>query len=226
MSQASRSAENHAEFKLHGVSLSGHCHRVELMLLMLNLPYRNVDSPAAVRNTPEFLRLNPLGKIPVLEQGELVLADSNAILVYLARQYAPGSHWLPHDPVAESQVQRWLSIAAGEVMYGPGTARLIGLKFIEGDPAPAQKIAARLLAFMEGHLRNRNWLATEQPTIADIACYSYIAHAPEGGISLQPYPAIKAWLQRVEALPRFRGMPASPLPEPTPSAACAPALTP
>ncbi|RXZ31126.1 glutathione S-transferase [Oxalobacteraceae bacterium CAVE-383] len=200
------------EFQLHGVSLSGHCHRVELMLLMLGLPYRRVDAPAEVRNTPAFLRLNPLGQIPMLQQGDLALADSNAILVYLARQYAPGGHWLPEEPLAAAHVQRWLSIAAGEVMYGPAKARLIGLGWVEGDAAPAQRIAARLLAFMEAHLHGRDWLATEQPTIADIACYSYVAHAPEGRISLAPYPSVRAWLQRVEALPRFRRMPATPLP--------------
>jgi glutathione S-transferase len=105
-----------------------------------------------------------------------------------------------------------LSIAAGEVMYGPCTARLIGLGFMEGDAAPAHRIAARLLAFMESHLTDRAYLATEHPTIADLACYSYIAHAPEGGVALTPYPMIRAWLQRVEALPGFKGMPASPLP--------------
>jgi glutathione S-transferase len=203
------------EFKLHGVALSGHTHRVELMLRLLNLPYRTVDASAEVRATPAFRKLNPLGQIPVLEQDELVLADSCAILVYLARRYAPGGHWLPEEPLAAAQVQRWLSIAAGEVAYGPATARLIGLKFIEGNPTQATqsaKIADRLLTFMEQHLAQRTYLATDHPTIADIACYSYVAHAPEGGISLQAYPAVRAWLQRVEALPGFRGMPRSPLP--------------
>jgi glutathione S-transferase len=201
--------------KLHGVVLSGHTHRVELMLRMLDLPFRTVDAPATVRDTDAFRRLNPLGQIPVLEQGALALADSNAILVYLVRRYAPDSHWLPDDPLAAAQVQRWLSIAAGEVNYGPGYARLIGLGFIEGDAAPAHRAAARLLPFMDAHLRQHAWLATGRPTIGDIACYSYVAHAPEGGIELAPYPAVVAWLKRVEALPRFRGMPAAQTPTPT-----------
>jgi glutathione S-transferase len=203
------------EFKLHGVPLSGHTHRVELMLRLLNLPYRTVDASAEVRATPAFRKLNPLGQIPVLEQGELVLADSNAILVYLARQHAVGGQWLPEEPLAAAQVQRWLSIAAGEVAYGPATARLIGLKFIEGNPTQATQsaqIAARLLTFMDQHLTQRSYLATDHPTIADIACYSYVAHAPEGGVSLQPYPAVQAWLQRIEALPGFQGMPRTPIP--------------
>jgi len=200
------------EFTLYGVALSGHTHRVELMLRLLGLPYLMVDAPAAVRSSPAFRKLNPLEQIPVLQQGDLALSDSNAILVYLARQYAPDGQWLPEEPLAAAQVQRWLSIAAGEVMYGPCTARLIALKFIEGDAAPAFKIAARLLNFMNAHLSDRAFLAADHPTIADVACYSYIAHAPEGGISLKPYPTVQAWLRRIEALPRFSPMQASALP--------------
>jgi len=199
---------------LHGTPLSGHCHRVELLLLMLGLPYRFVPAPAEVRSTAAFRRLNPLGQIPVLEDGELALADSNAILVYLARRYAPGSHWLPEEPVAAAQVQRWLSIAAGEVMYGPATARMVAQWNMPGDPVRSVKIAGRLLDFMERHLADRPYLAAEHPTIADLACYSYVAHAPEGGIPLDPYPSVRAWLRRIEALPHFKPMPASPIPQP------------
>src|SRR6202166_4262304 len=114
-----------AEITLHGTELSGHCHRVELMLRMLGLPYRYVEASAAVRSSPEFHQLNPLRQIPALQDGDLTLADSNAILVYLAKRYAPGSRWLPEEPVVAARVQRWLSIAAGQVMYGPATARMI-----------------------------------------------------------------------------------------------------
>jgi glutathione S-transferase len=199
---------------LHGTPLSGHTHRVELLLRMLDLPYRTVAAPAEVRQGPSFRKLNPLGQIPVLEDEPLVLADSNAIMVYLARRYAPGGPWLPEEPVAAAHVQRWLSIAAGEVMYGPATARAIALWDRPGDRTRAVQIACRLLRFMDRHLAERFFLAAEHPTIADLACYSYVAHAPEGGISLGPYPAVQAWLERVEALPRFTAMPRSPEPKP------------
>ena len=101
------------EIILHGTELSGHAHRVELLLRMLGLPYRYVVAPAAVRNTPAFLTLNPLGQIPVLQDGDVTLADSNAILVYLAKRYAPDGQWLPEQPAAAARVQRWLSVAAG-----------------------------------------------------------------------------------------------------------------
>jgi glutathione S-transferase len=205
-----------SELLLYGLELSGHTHRVVLLLEMLGLSYRFVPAPAQVRQSPEFLRLNPLGQIPVLLDGTVALPDSNAILVYLAKRYAADTQWLPTDAIAASKVQRWLSIAAGEIRYGPGIARAKVLWDVPGDRDGAIETAARVLRFMEVHLNERAqasgecYIATDYPTIADLACYSYVAHAPEGGISLAPYPAIRSWLARVERLPRFKPMPSSP----------------
>lgn len=201
---------------LYGTPPSGHAHRVELLLLMLGLPYRYVEASAPVRRSPEFLALNPLGQIPVLVDEDLVLPDSNAILVYLAKRYDESRSWLPQEPVAAARVQRWLSIAAGEVMYGPATARMALLWNMPGDPVRAAEIAGRLLRFMEGHIAQgdeagRPYLAAAHPTIADLACYPYLARAPEGRIPLDDYPAVRAWLARVEALPRFKPMPVAEL---------------
>lgn len=207
-----------AAITLHGTKLSGHAHRVELLLRMLGLPYAYRNAPAAIRAMPEFLAINPLGQIPVLEDGGFVLADSNAILVYLARRYDAGGHWLPEEPAGAAAVQRWLSIAAGELFYGPATARARALWNIPpgAEPAYARAIAGRLLAFMNGHLAApRAFLAADHPTIADLACYSYVALAPEGGTPLDPYPAIRMWLGRVEALPGFEPMPRSLVPAAT-----------
>jgi glutathione S-transferase len=199
---------------LYGVSLSGHCHRVALLLTMLQLPYTSIDAPASVRQSDHFLKLNPLGQIPVLVDGDLVLADSNAILVYLVKRYAPGTHWLPEDAVQAAQVQRWLSIAAGEVRYGPASARMSTLWNMphEVDPALASHIAHRLFRMMDVHLHDRSFLLGSEVSIADLACYSYIAHAPEGRIPLDDYPSLRAWLMRDEALPDFFPMPSSAIP--------------
>ncbi|KUL95406.1 glutathione S-transferase [Bosea sp. WAO] len=197
---------------LHGTVLSGHTHRVELLLRALGLEFDFVAAPAEIRRAEAFRTLNPLGQIPVLQDGDLTLADSNAIMVYLVRRYAPQSMWLPDEPVAAAQMQRWLSIAAGEVMHGPAAARMIAQFNFPDEPVRAERIASRLLSFMDGHLHDRSFLAAEHPTLADLACYSYVAHAPEGGIDLTPYPAVRAWLTRVEALPFFKPMPRSPLP--------------
>jgi glutathione S-transferase len=198
---------------VHGTVLSGHTHRVANFLAILRRPYRLEPAPMDVRQTPAFRALNPLGQIPVLQDGDVVLSDSCAILVYLAKRYAPGSPWLPEEPVPAAHVQRWLAIAAGELKYGPAAARVITVWKSPGDLAAAHAIAARLLRFMEGHLAGTSFLAADHPTIADIACYSYIAHAPEGGVSLAEYKHVRAWLSRVEAIPGFQPMPSSPIPE-------------
>jgi glutathione S-transferase len=201
-----------SEIILYGTELSGHTHRVELLLRMLGLPYRFEMAPANVRRTSEFRQLNPLGQIPVLQDGDLTLADSNAILVYLAKRYGLETQWLPERPDAAARVQRWLSIAAGEVRYGPAMARMITQWNYPGALAESKQIADVLLRFMDEHLNGRTFLAADHATIADLACYSYVGHAPEGGISLHDYASVRAWLRRVEALPHFKPIPPSPLP--------------
>ncbi|MEL5250251.1 glutathione S-transferase [Serratia ureilytica] len=197
---------------LYGTPLSGHVHRVALLLRMLALPYAWVEASADVRQSAAFRRLNPFGQIPVLQDGDLTLADSNAILVYLVKRYAPDSHWLPEQPAAASRVQAWLSKAAGEVRYGPAACRLIAQFAVPEDYQAARAVSDRFLPQMEQHLSERDYLATEHPTIADLACHSYVAVAAEGGISLSPYPAIRRWAARIAVLPGYFAMPA--LPEP------------
>jgi len=197
---------------VHGTALSGHTHRVENFLTMLDLPYRLIDTPAARRRTPEFLALNPLAQVPVLQDGDVTLADSNAILVYLARRYAAGGTWLPDEPTDAARVQRWLSIAAGELKFGPASARAILVWNLPGSLADAHALAARLLRFMDQHLATRRFLAADHATIADISCYPYIARAPEGEVSLDEHTHVRDWLARVEALPRFKPMPVAPVP--------------
>jgi glutathione S-transferase len=198
--------------RLHGVPLSGHVHKVEVFLRLLGLSFDYVEAPAPARQTEAFGRLNPLRQIPVLEDGDLVLADSNAILVYLAKRYDAGDAWLPDDPVGAAKVQRWLSISAGEVKYGPANARAVHLFGLKTDLSDAHAVAGRLLGFMDATLTAQGWLAGDRPTLADVACYPYVACAPEGGVDLQPYPAVRAWIDRFEALPRVKAMPRSAVP--------------
>src|SRR5690349_16648590 len=160
-----------AQIRLHGVPLSGHVHKVEVLLRLLDLPFEYVAAPADVRQTDAFLRLNPLRQIPVLEDGDVVLADSNAILVYLAKRYDPSGPWLPDEPLAAARVQRWLSISAGEVKYGPANARAVHLFGLKTDLGDAHAVAQRLLAFMDAALAADAWLAGPAPTLADVACY-------------------------------------------------------
>ncbi len=190
--------------RLHRFFLSGHSHRVELLLSLLKLPYVLVDVALAdkAHKQPAFLAMNPFGEVPVLQDGEVTLADSNAILVYLASRYDNGT-WLPRDPVGAAAVQRWLSVAAGWVAFGPARARLATLFKAPVDAAEAIARAHELFVVMEQELQKTPYLTGATPTLADIANYSYIAHAPEGNVSLEPYPHLRRWLQRIETLPGF-----------------------
>jgi len=194
--------------KFYNFPKSGHAHRVELMLSLLNLPTElvSVDLAKGAHKQPDFLALNPFGQVPVIDDNGTVIADSNAILVYLAKTYDEG-RWLPEEPVAAARVQRWLSMAAGPLAYGPAAARLVT---VFGASFNTEEVIARahtLLNVMDSELARSPYLAGSEPTIADIANYSYIAHAPEGNVSLQPYPNVRAWLTRIESLPRFVPMP-------------------
>ncbi|MGB4076018.1 glutathione S-transferase family protein [Pseudomonas sp.] len=191
--------------KLFRHPLSGHAHRVELFLSLLNLPTELVfvDLAKGAHKSAEFLAMNPFGQVPVIDDNGVVLTDSNAILVYLAKQYDTSGQWLPKDSLLAAQVQRWLSVAAGQIASGPATARLIT---VFGAPYDAESTIARshaLLKVVEQELASRPYLTGNLPTLADVASYTYIAHAPEGNVSLADYPQVRAWLARIEALPGF-----------------------
>lgn len=191
-------------------SLSGHAHRVEMFLNMLGLSFtpRDVDLARGEQKLPAFLALNAFGQVPVIDDGGVVVSDSNAILVYLALRYAePG--WLPRDPFGASRVQRWLSVAAGPLAFGAARARVIQLFKLVQDSSEAIERAHALLRVMEHELGGNDFIVGERPTIADLALYSYSAHAPEGNVSLSEYPKVRAWLQRIETLPGFVAMPVS-----------------
>ncbi|BBU30400.1 glutathione S-transferase [Burkholderia sp. THE68] len=193
--------------KIYYHPLSGHSHRARLFLNLLSIEHEEVfvDLAAAAHKTPEYLKLNRFGQVPVLVDGETVIADSNAILVYLAKK-SGAAKWLPDTPVEAAAVQRWLSVAAGQIAFGPAAARLItvfGAKF-DADEVIAR--AHNVLKVIDAELANRDWIAdigAAHPTIADVALYSYIASAPEGNVDLAAYANVNAWLKRVEALPGF-----------------------
>ncbi len=204
------SAQPSAPLILYRFPLSGHAHRAELMLSLLGLPYRlvDVDLRGGEHKRDALLRLNPFGQVPVLDDAGAIVGDSNAILVYLATRYDDGN-WLPRDPAGAAAVQRWLSVAAGEIAFGPAAARL-AMQFGAALPVEeARARATRLFWLMESILISQPFLAASRATLADVAAYSYIARAEEGGIALSPYPALNAWLRRIEALPGFVPMPVS-----------------
>ncbi|ATP51656.1 glutathione S-transferase [Pseudomonas sp. ITEM 17296] len=194
--------------KLYNFPKSGHAHRIELMLSLLKLPTELVfvDLAKGEHKQPAFLALNPFGQVPVIDDNGTVIADSNAILVYLAKKYDNGT-WLPEEPEAAARVQRWLSVAAGPLAFGPAAARLVTVFGAAFNTDEVIGRAHTLLKVIDAELAKAPFLTGSEPTIADVANYSYIAHAPEGNVSLEPYANVRSWLARIEALPGFVPMP-------------------
>lgn len=192
---------------LYEFAISGNCHKVRLMLSLLGLAHQSIAVNGAEREhkSARFLAKNPFGQVPVLVDKDLVLRDSQAILVYLASQYDDG--WLPAKPAEMGQIAAWLSTAANEVARGPGMLRMHYKFSRKIDVAAAQEVTTQLFAILESHLGAHPWLALGRPTIADVAVYPYVALAPEGHVDLKPYPAICAWLDRFQAIPGYVGMP-------------------
>ena len=191
--------------RLYRHPISGHSHRVELGLSLLGLPYEllHVDLLQGAHKQPEFLAKNAFGQVPVIEDGDVTLADSNAILLYLGERYDEAGRYWPRTPEGKAAVVRWFSIAAGPIAAGLAAARAIRILSAKLDYERAVTVAQQLLKTLEAELAARDYLVGSTPTLADVACYSYVARAPEGDISLEPYPALRAWLGRVESLPGF-----------------------
>ncbi|MGL3213132.1 glutathione S-transferase family protein [Bradyrhizobium sp. BR 1433] len=190
--------------KLYHFALSGHAHRARLFLSLLGFPHElvDVDLKSAAQKRPEYLALNPFGQVPVLDDDGVIIPDSNAILVYLATKLGR-TDWLPQDARGAAAVQRWLSVAAGDLAFGPAAARLITVFGAKHNPDDVIARAHVLLKRLEAHLAGRDWLVGAAPTIADVALYSYLSSAPEGNVDLSAYARVNAWLRRIEALPGF-----------------------
>jgi glutathione S-transferase len=200
--------------KLYDYELSGNCYKVRLMLGLLRLPYERVEldfHPGREHKAPWFLAINPLGELPVLED-EIVLRDSNAILVYLARKYDVSESWYPMDAETLGKLTLWLGVAE-KLTSSAGAARLHDTMFYEVDIGKCRAAAHKLMRLLDEHLwfaeqEGSHWLCSlSHPTIADIACFPYVMLCEEGGISRLPYPAIRRWCDRVKRIAYFTTMP-------------------
>ncbi|NRG17488.1 glutathione S-transferase [Rhizobiales bacterium] len=196
-----------AKLKIHRFAKSGHSHRAVLFASLLGLDAEliDVDLAGGAHKTPDYLAMHPFGQVPVLQEGDQTIWDSNAILVHLAINHDASGAWYPQDQRAA--IQAWLSVAAGPLFNGPCAARLVTVFGADFDHERTKATAAALFEVLEKELGKRPFLVGDKPTIADVALYSYTAHAPEGGVTLEPFENIRAWLSRIEALPGFVAMP-------------------
>ncbi|WP_238366032.1 glutathione S-transferase family protein [Mesobacterium pallidum] len=200
---------------LYDYALSGNCYKVRLLAALLEVPLdvQAVDFyPGRAHLAPAFLALNPAGTLPVLETGESVLTQSSAILGWLAATQDPTGRWLPTDePETLARVLGWLAFA-DRLTATVGEARLHDMLRkpldIDAARAGAKQVLRQLeTALAERQIAGQSFLAAPHPTIADIACFPYAALAPDGGIALDPYPAIRDWIFAIRSLPGFITMP-------------------
>lgn len=196
--------------KLYDLELSGNCYKVRLFLSILGIPYEKipVNTKTAENKRPELLKLNPRGQLPVLDDDGFITWDSSSCLVYLARKYG-GEKWYPSEAREAAEVSRWVAISQqGEIVTtGLSRARAMTLFDTAGDLAGYQERGRHFLKFLDGYMKGRSWLALERPTLGDLACYPYIAMAPQGGVSLDEYAALNAWFARMRALPGYVELP-------------------
>jgi glutathione S-transferase len=197
-------------YRVHGMSASGNCHKVRMVLESLGLPYEwtEIDPGRGQTRTPEFLAMNPNGQVPVLEiEPGVYLPQSNAILGYLA----DGTQLIPEDRLQRARAMEWMFFE--QYSHEPYIAVARYLCRFHPDPASQRALVEtkmdggyRALAVMEGHLAREPYFAAGRYTIADIALYAYTHVAAEGGFDLARFPAVTAWLARVEAQPGYVGM--------------------
>ena len=192
--------------RLYGMALSGNAYKARLLLELLGLEYEEIPVNLRIgeNRTESFLALNPRGQIPILVDGEVTVWDSQAILVYLARRY--GETWLPMEPVPMAEVMQWLAVAENELLFGLARARAVKFFGRDFDLASSQTYGRAGLEVLEQRLAEHEWLAAGRATIADIACMPYAALSHMGEIPLDDFPSVRAWIDRIRALPGFVAM--------------------
>jgi glutathione S-transferase len=198
---------------LYDYALSPDCYKIRLLAALTGakITLRAVDyHPGAEHKSAAFLAMNPAGTIPVMQDGDLLLTDSAAILTYLAAQAGP--QWLGDDsPEMRARVAQWLAFAQ-RLSASIGKARAHDMLQQPADIDTCRRngtICLRELeaSLTEGRIRGDTYLAGNRPTLADIACFPHVMLAPDGGISNDPYPALRLWTRSIRALAGFIEMP-------------------
>lgn len=202
-------------FTLYNYVLSGNCYKIRLMAGLLGVDYQTVAVdfyPGFEHRSERMLALNPAGTLPVMMAGDTVLTDTQAMLAWLALNHDATGKWFPAaDPTLGPLVQQWLAFS-GRLTNNAGLARLHAMLNWPIDAEAAHRAAIKDLRELELHLTDRvfegrTWLVGDHPTIADIACFPYVALSPDAGLDHDGYPAIRNWLYAVRSLPGFLTMP-------------------
>ncbi|WP_232380738.1 glutathione S-transferase family protein [Leptospira ainlahdjerensis] len=193
--------------KVFGMNVSGNCHKVKSILTLLDLPFEwvELDTRKGETRTTEFLKINPNGKIPVLQLIDGTnIRESNAILYYLARD----TKFFSNDLLEQTRILEWLFFE--QYSHEPFVAvnRWL-LKFVPGDTIDQKQIennhtkGMKAFSVMETHLADKDFFVGNRLTIADLALYAYSHVAEDGGFSVKTFPSVVRWLQNVKTYPKM-----------------------
>ena len=202
---------------LYNYELDDSCYRVRLGLSLLGIDHQTVAVdvfPGKEHLTPPFLAMNPLGRLPILKDGDFVLHGTEAILAHLARAYDASGKWLPADGTAFAGVMQWLNFSARD-LDATISARQQSLFGAPGDEAMLRAASFKAIRIMDDHMTLRGfeaaeWFAAPQASIADIALFPAFALSRDFGIDHDEFPALRRWARRFRALPGFKTMPGIP----------------
>jgi glutathione S-transferase len=206
-----------SEITLYNYELDESSYRARLLLSMLGLEWKAIAVdmfPGEEQRKPPMLALNPLGTLPVIRDGDLVLHGTAAILLYLAKAYDPARHWLPHEPAAFGAVSQWLGFS--ETAMAPAIeARLLALFDTTGDAQGLREAARKAFRIMDDHMTARHfdgkdWFVGNGPTLADLALFPSFALSRDYGVDHDEYPALRRWIRRFRTLKGFHTMPGIP----------------
>jgi glutathione S-transferase len=206
-----------SEITLYDFELDENCYKVRLTLAVLGASYRKVAVnmvPGREHLAPALMALNPRGSLPILGDGEVVLSEAEAIMIYLARAYDDGNTWLPAEPEAHGLVAMWLQFAIRD-LHAAFLARRLAMFDEPGDEVALGLAARRAFRLMEDHMTAREfdraaWFVGDKPSLADLALFPAIALSRDFGIEHEAYPALRRWMRRVRTVPGFMTMPGIP----------------
>ncbi len=202
---------------LYDYELDEHCYRVRLLLTMLGLewePHAIDMVPGEEEKQPHMLALNPLGRLPVLKDGDLVLHGTEALLTYIAKTYDGAKTWLPDDNADFGRVMMWLNFSCS-VLGAASQARLQSLFGTTGVDAPLKEASRNAFRIMDDHMTKRGyenglWFVGDHVTLADLALFPAFALSRDYGVDHDEFPALRRWIRRFRNLEKFTTMPGIP----------------